>query len=120
MNLDSATSVDPALHSLDVLSQYEQIWRQSRRMKEAAGEGDWDSLIDLERARAAISKTLIPQARRCSLSPEDQAILAGMIRNILASDEDTKSLIAPRQQELKTTFGIIDTEKKLLKAYAII
>ena len=119
MTLVTATPVGPNPNSLDLLSQYREFWRQSRRMQDAAGNGEWDLLVALELDRAAINQSLFPQVENCSFSPQDQALLAEMIRDILASDAQTKSLVVPRQQELKETFGSIDTEKKLQKAYAV-
>lgn len=109
--------MEPAANGLDSLSQYAEIWRQSRQMMDAAREGDWDLLIELEQARARLSKALLDQARSSSNFLADQPEKAGLIRNILACDAETKLLIVPRQQELKATFGSIDTEKKLQRAY---
>ncbi|MFA6440910.1 MAG: flagellar protein FliT [Sterolibacterium sp.] len=114
-----APPVEAAMNNTELLSQYEEIWRQSCRMNEAARQDDWDLLVDLELNRAKISKTLMPRARKCAFSQADQARLAELIRNILACDEETRLLIIPRQQELKAAVGSIDTEKKLQKAYAM-
>lgn len=113
------TPVEPAPNSIDSLSKYREIWRQSLRMHEAAREGDWDSLIELEQVRAALATQLMDTEQNRNLSPADQSAKAELIRSILASDGETRLLIIPRQQELKTTFGSIDTEKKLQKAYAM-
>jgi len=71
-------------------------------------------LIELEQVRATISKALLDHARSSSNFLADQPEKAELIRNILACDAETRLLIVPRQQELKATFGSIDTEKKYL------
>jgi len=115
-----ATPVEPVVDSLDLLARYEALWRQSRRMQEAAREGDWELLIELEQGRAAINKTLMDQQQSNDGPVADQPAVAELIRNILASDVETRLLVVPRQHELKSTFDSIDTEKKLQKAYDMI
>ncbi|MCX7175117.1 MAG: flagellar protein FliT [Proteobacteria bacterium] len=117
MILTMATPSEPTQNNRDLLSRYEEILRQSRRMMEAARDGDWELLIELEHVRAALNKVLMEQEQSHSRSLADQSAKAELIRNILASDAETRLLIEPRQQELKTTFGSIDTERKLQKAY---
>lgn len=112
-----ATPVEPSVNCLDLLSRYEELWRQSRRMNEAARQGDWELLVELEPVRAAINNALMHLGQSRDCSPANQSAIAELIRNILASDEETRQLIAPRQQELKATFGSIDTERRLQKAY---
>jgi len=113
-----AMAVEPVFNSPDLLARYQELWRQSRRMQEAAREGDWDLLIELEQGRAAINDALMQQHLKGSAA--DRSAIAELIRNILASDSETKLLVVPRQHELKSTFHSIDTEKKLLKAYDMI
>lgn len=115
-----AAPVETVPDKLDLLAHYEAIWRQSRRMQEAAREGDWDLLIELEHDRAAINKALTDQAQSNDASVADQPAMAELIRNILASDMETRLLVVPRQHELQSTFDSIDTEKKLQKAYDMI
>ena len=107
--------MEPARNSPDLLARYQALWQQSLRMQEAAREGDWDLLIELEQERAAINDALMRQHLKGSVT--DQSAIAELIRDILASDSETKLLVVPRQHELKSTFHSIDTEKKLLKAY---
>lgn len=110
-----AIAVEQALNGPDLLARYQELWRQSRSMQEAAREGDWDLLIELEQGRAAINDALMQ--KRVQGSAADQAAIADLIRAILVSDGETRMLVVPRQHELKSTFHSIDTEKKLLKAY---
>ena len=110
--------MEAARNNSDLLAPYQELWRQSLRMQEAAREGDWDLLIELEQGRAAINGTLMQQQVKGSMA--DQAAIAELIRDILASDSVTRLLVVPRQHELKSTFHSIDTEKKLLKAYDMI
>ena len=112
--------MEPVLSNPDLLARYEEIWRHSRRMQEAAREGDWDLLIDLEQSRAAINDALMHEEQSSNGSVANQSAKAELIRNILASDIETRLLVVPRQHELKSTFDSIDTEKKLLKAYDLI
>lgn len=106
------------MNGTEVLSRYEEIWRQSCRMNEAARRDDWDLLVDLELDRARISQPLTSKVSKRAFSQEDQTRLAELIRNILACDEDTRLLVTQRQRELKAAVGSVDTERKLQKAYA--
>ena len=110
------TPADPSVNGADLLSRYEAILRLSLRMQEAAREGDWDILIELEQDRAA----LLNQHHAHNESPADKSARAGLIQRILASDAETGLLVGPRQDELKMTFDSIETEKKLQKAYETI
>jgi hypothetical protein len=110
--------MEPARNNPNLLARYQELWRQSRRMQEAARESDWDLLIELEQERATINDGLMQQPVQCSSA--DQAEIGRLIHEILASDSETRLLVVPRQHELQSTFHSIDTEKKLLKAYDMI
>lgn len=111
-------SLNPAANDLDLLAGYGEILSLSRRMHEAAQNGDWDSLIELEQVRAESSSALLVR-EQYNKRAGSQSAKADLIRSILASDEETRRLVVPRQQELRSTFASIDTERKLQKAYAI-
>jgi len=115
-----ALPVEPVLDNPDLLARYAQIWRQSRRMQAAAREGDWELLIELEQGRAALNSALMRDERSGNGSAADRSAKAELIRNILASDVETRLLVVPRQYELQSTFDSIDTEKRLHKAYDMI
>lgn len=110
---------DTPANASEKLAGYETIWHQSLQMLEAARQGDWERLITLEHARATISSALMEQQRGSNFTQANQERMRELIRAILASDEEIRMLVAPRQDELRNLVGSLNTEKKLLMAYAV-
>lgn len=105
--------------SAELLIQYEAIRNHSLLMLEAARQGDWDRLIELERDRSQLNVLLQAQEPRSIWPEADQLRNGELIRSILANDAETRKLVEPRWQELQNIFGSLYVEKKLLMAYAM-
>lgn len=97
-----------------IVSAYEKIGVLTQQMLEAARKSEWDELVLIEKNRASLVKELM-------LHPQDGGALDAqtqdIIRRILASDTEIKSLTESWLVELRGTLACTVTEKKLLQAY---
>lgn len=105
------------MNSAELLKHYDEIWRLTQKMLEAANQGEWDQLIELERTRAILTDVLMKQENEGLWESEEQSKKGELIRNILAADEEIKALTKSWMGELQEMLGSIGTEKKLSKAY---
>lgn len=96
------------------VSAYEKILGLTQQMLEAAKKSEWDELILIEKNRAGLVKDLMSH-------PQDGGALDAqtheIIRRILASDTEIKTLTESWLAELREAMACTVTEKKLLQAY---
>lgn len=99
-----------------VLEKYESLASITGKMREAAAQGEWDILIELEEqsiARVAEMKIL-------DLSPIDEATRlrkVSLIKKILADDAAIRSQTEPWMAQLQRIMNNARSEDKLQKAY---
>jgi flagellar protein FliT len=105
------------VNSADLIKEFEAIWRLTQKMREAANQGEWDQLIELEQTRAALTDALMKQDGEGKWGREEQVQKDELIRKILAADDEIKSLTESWMGELQEMLGSIGIEKKLSKAY---
>ncbi len=96
---------------------YEDLWLLTQQMLNAARNGDWDVLIEVEIKRNAMVERLMAQDEAAVTNTVEQQKTGEIIRKILAADSEIKTLTEAWQGELQEILGSIGTEKKLSKAY---
>lgn len=96
---------------------YENLWLLTQQMLNAARNGDWDALIEVEIKRNALVERLMAQNETAITNTVEQQKTGEIIRKVLAADSEIKTLTESWQGELKDILGSIGIEKKLHKAY---
>ena len=99
------------------LRKYEAVWLQSRQMLDTARQGDWDLLIKLERTRAADGALPVKPISVGDSTAVYQEKVRTLIHAILSHDDEIRTLVEPRQQELRDLVAALNTERKLHNAY---
>lgn len=101
----------------ELLDLYDEILRLSREMLAFASRGDWDRLIELEGARAAIVMRLAKEESGTIWDESDLAMKGALIRAALEIDSEVKSLTETRMIELQGALVSVNNERKLSKVY---
>ncbi len=100
-----------------MLAAYQNLWLLTRKMLDAARNGDWDALIESELKRNALVERMMGQNEPSIMNTLEQQKSGEIMRNILAADTEIKTLAEAWKGELQEILGSIDIEKKLNKAY---
>lgn len=85
------------------ISLYEEMSTLSSRMVEAARANDWDTLISLERAIAAL-RTSLP-SNDDNLSSGEIQLKSKLIQRILADDAEIRRHTEPWMEQLRKFLG---------------
>lgn len=98
------------------LTAYRCLLDNALAILRAAREERWDDLTALDAEREGfLSKVM--ETDLVSTKPSDIEALTESIQSILECDEQTKSLLRARQDELSEMLGSMDNERKLEDAY---
>lgn len=84
---------------------YEQMCALSARMVVAARAGDWQCLIDLERAVAGLRDTLVQEAAAGSADPREAARKRALIQRILHDDAEVRRHTEPWMEQVRRFLG---------------
>jgi len=103
--------------SADLLGRYTEMLRLAQQMLELARQSEWDRLIEFEHERAGIAEVLMKHEENSVWPQAERGKRADLIRSILETDSEVKSLTQAWMGELQELLGSIGTEKKLSKTY---
>ena len=101
-----------------ILQTYGSLAAKSGQMLDAARNGDWERLIELEQDCRAIAATL-KRVEHGTAGP-DAAYLerkAELIHKVLADDAAIRQFTEPRMTHLATYLGSAQQENRLRQAY---
>jgi flagellar protein FliT len=101
-----------------VIENYESLSAITTRMREAAEQGSWDTLVELEKQcsqQAQIMKTADSVA---TLDETDRKRKVALIRKILADDAAIRDHTEPWMAQLQRIMQNSKTEQRLRQAYA--
>lgn len=84
-----------------LLRYYEELEKASVDMLEAAQAGDWDQVTKLEGDCLVLIGQLKQAVRSRTLSLEEAAVKALIMRRILQNDAEIRTLAEPHLQELE-------------------
>lgn len=100
-----------------VIEQYQQLSAITAQMREAAAQGEWDRLVELEQE----SRRQVAIIQSMDLTPTDEDMRrqkAALIRQILADDADIRNRTQTWMQQLQRIMQSARSEQQLQKAYA--
>jgi len=101
-----------------ILSIYQDIAEITDQMLLVARNGDWDSLITLEKQCATHIGTLKASDQIAPLSEMARQKKIGIIKKILADDHQIRAITEPRLIELSALIGHSSTEFRLHQTYS--
>lgn len=105
------------MNSPQTIAAYETILAITGQMLEAARNGDWDSLVALERDCKKLVEQLIAENGGPPLSSEFQQRKAEIIRKVLADDAEIRNITEPWMARLQNILGNTTREQRLRQAY---
>lgn len=100
-----------------VIEQYESLASITGKMREAAAQGDWDLLVELEKQSSA----RVEEMKILDLSPIDEATRlrkVALIKRILADDAQIRSYTEPWMAQLQRIMNSARSEARLQQAYS--
>lgn len=102
--------------SQDILSTYESLSALTGTMLNAASNGEWDHLAELEsRCKGHIDSLM--QAAPVALSQNEQYAKVAIIREILQNDAKIRALTEPRLHELQQRLMMTRAGQRTVQAY---
>ncbi len=103
--------------SHEMLSTYATLTELTGVMLDAARQGEWDHLAELEqRCRGHVSTLM--QAAPVTLDESEQRARIASIRAILQNDAEIRALAEPRLNELQQRLHVIRAGHRGAQAYA--
>jgi flagellar protein FliT len=100
-----------------IVQRYEAVAQLARKMLEAAQQGQWDELVELEQQRGTVVSELMADAAQSTIPAEVADQVAELIKTILDMDAESSSLAQAWQDELKALLGSMGAERKISQAY---
>jgi flagellar protein FliT len=103
--------------SSQVIANYETLSALTRQMSEAAEQGEWEHLIDLEQQcshRVAVMKPLDASSR---LDEPDRQHKIRLIKEILANDAEIRNRTQTWMAQLQRILQSNQQEQRLQQAY---
>lgn len=97
---------------------YEEMNGLSSRMVDAARANDWDRLIELERAVAALRDTLMSEDDNASLGIAEIERKRFLIQSILDDDAEVRRHTEPWMEQVRKFLGQGNLQRKMEQAYA--
>ena len=102
--------------SNEIISIYESLSKLTGSMLNAASEGDWDNLAELEQ-RCQVHVGSLMRTKSVLLNENEQRTKIAIIRTILQNDAKIRALTEPRLHELQTNLSMVQAGKRGVHAY---
>jgi flagellar protein FliT len=102
--------------STEMLTTYESLSELIGTMLNAAQDGEWDHLAELERRCQGYVGSLM-QAKPIPLNENEQHAKIAIIRTILQNDAKIRALTEPRLHELQQRLHTTRTGQRSIQAY---
>jgi flagellar protein FliT len=102
--------------STEMLTTYESLSELIGNMLNAAREGEWDHLAELEKRCQGYVGSLM-QAKPIPLNEDEQLAKIAIIRTILQNDAKIRALAEPRLHALQEQLHMTRTVRKSIAAY---
>lgn len=100
-----------------LLETYDCLARTTGHMLNAAQNGDWDHLIELERHCAELIARMSALETEEPLPEDLRKHKSAMIRKVLADDAAIRNITEPWLQQLGTMLSANTHERRLLRTY---
>lgn len=101
------------------ISLYREMSILSSRMVEAARAHDWDTLIELERAVAALRNSLLNNDDNSGLSSSALKLKSELIQRILADDAEVRRHTEPWMEHIRKFLGSGAKQRQVEQAYGV-
>ena len=102
--------------SNEMLSTYESLSELTGTMLNAARQGEWDDMAELEQRCQRYVGSLM-QAAPIPLSETEQRTKVAIIRTILKNDAQMRALTEPRLHELQQRLSMTRSGQRGVEAY---
>lgn len=100
-----------------VIEVYEAVLSVTEEMLHAARRGDWDQLVERERACRTLVDWLRENADSVTLPPSAQARKIEIVRKVLADDAEIRNLTEPQLARLGKMLEGTRREQEVRSAY---
>jgi flagellar protein FliT len=101
-----------------LISAYERILAVTGLMLEAARQGDWDRLTELERrCRAEVDGLIALGDGQPQLPEPMRQRKTQIIRSVLADDAEIRRITQPGMAQLEHVIGNLGNQRKLANSY---
>lgn len=102
--------------SNEIITTYESLSELTGTMLNAASQGEWDHLAELElRCKDYVGSLM--QAAPVTLNQNEQRTKVAIIRTILQNDAKIRALIEPRMHALQQQLHMTRTGQRSIQAY---
>jgi flagellar protein FliT len=105
------------MSALQVIRNYESLSAITSRMRDAAVQGEWDTLIGLEQQYSQHVATMKPVDASTSLDESARQRKIQLIKKILADDAEIRSRTESWMGQLQRIMQSNRQEQRLNKAY---
>ena len=102
--------------SNEILNTYESLSELTGSMLNAASQGQWDHLAELEQRCQGYVGSLM-QAAPVTMNQNEQRSKVAIIRAILQNDAKIRALTEPRMHELQQKLSMMRTAQRSVEAY---
>jgi flagellar protein FliT len=102
--------------SNEIITAYESLSELTGTMLNAASQGEWDHLAELEvRCKGYVGSLM--EAAPVALNQSEQRTKVAIIRTILQNDAKIRALTEPRLHELQQRLHMTRTGQRSIDAY---
>lgn len=101
-----------------VIENYELLSAIMGQMREAAAQGEWDHLVELEKQCSQRVTAMKEQDATIPLDENTRLRKVALIRKILADDADIRNRTEPQMAQLQRIMQSARQESRLLEAYS--
>lgn len=101
-----------------VIENYEYLSALTGQMREAATQGEWDHLVELEQQCSQRVAAMKAQDASAALDEETRLRKVALIRKILADDAEIRNRTEPWMAQLQRVMQSARQEHRLLETYS--
>jgi len=100
-----------------VIANYEALSALTHRMRETAEEGQWETLIGIERERSTLLESIKQLDADTKLDAASSEHKDGLLKSILADDAQTQVSVKAWMDQFQMLMQSTSQELRLLKKY---
>lgn len=105
------------MNSHQVISNYESLSAITSKMREAAIQGEWDRLVDIEKQCSNHVSSMKPVDTAVALDESSRQRKISLIKKILADDAEIRNRTTVWMGQLQRIIQSNRQEQRLVKAY---
>ena len=101
----------------DILSIYEAMLELTGQMLVAAGNSDWDQVVELEQRCSAHVQTLREQEPAAAMQGAGREKKVAILKQLLSDDRQIRDLAMPWMARLSALMNSTSAQRRLANAY---